>query len=119
LTVSPTEPTVLRPLRDRDCDCDRDRVCERGFVAFDDDRPREELLLLDELRELAVDLRPFLLVCRDFDPLLVPFRVVLLERLDVRRLPVFDFACAIFSFSSVFHSEQTRLPFQVVGSYPR
>jgi hypothetical protein len=142
LTVSPTDPSVLRPLRERDCDCDRERLCDRGFALFDDedrpdeDRPRDELLLLaeprelllllllaellladprelllllDEPRELAVLLRPFVLVCRDFDVPLVPFRVVLLERLDARRLPVLDFACAMWllPFS---HSEQNPAP---------
>ena len=88
LTVSPTEPSVLPPLRERDCDCDRERLCDRGFELLDDedradeDRPRDEPLLLAEPRELLLLLaepRELLLLLADPRELAVvlrPFELV-------------------------------------------
>jgi hypothetical protein len=90
LTVSPTEPSVLPPLRERDCDCDRERLCDRGFELLDEedrpdeDRPRDEPLLLAEPRELLLllaELRELLL-------LLVEPRELLLLLVDPRELAV-------------------------------
>jgi hypothetical protein len=70
LTVSPTDPSF--PFRERDCD--RERLCERGFALLDDedrpddDRPRELLLLLADPRELLLlldDPRELLLLLAD------------------------------------------------------
>lgn len=121
LTVSPTDPMVLRPLRERLCAAlrvllerlpavlrrFRERLCVLDRDALGEERPREEEPRLDELRELAAVLRPFVLVCRDFDLVLVPFRE-LLERLDAGRVLLLAFACAISS--SLFLVPLLQLP---------
>lgn len=89
-------------MRERDEDRERDVPDEdRARVVVG--RLREAVLGPDELRELVAVLprelvdvfRPFEVVCRDFVVLPAPFLDVLFDRLDVRRLLVLGFACAI------------------------
>jgi hypothetical protein len=124
LTVPPTAPAVLRPfrevlrpLRDREVDPDRDVLDDEDRPRDEGDRPPLEARELEVFRELdafcALDAVFVLLL------LPAPFLEVLLERLDVlRRRLVLAFACAISFFLRLGPLLKSGFHFRVTSTYP-